>query len=181
MKIMIASDVHGSFHYCRKMLKAFDGEKADKLLLLGDILYHGPRNDLPGEYSTRDVAAMLNERKNSILCVKGNCDSEVDQMMLEFPIMAEYCLLYVKDRMIFATHGHHFNKFSLPPLAPGDILLHGHTHVPAWEEMGGNNLYLNPGSVSIPKQDSRHGYMILDDNGFVWKDMEGAAYHDYRL
>ncbi|MCR4656992.1 MAG: phosphodiesterase [Lachnospiraceae bacterium] len=181
MKIMIASDVHGSFHYCREMLKAFDGEKADKLLLLGDILYHGPRNDLPGEYSTRDVAAMLNERKNSILCVKGNCDSEVDQMMLEFPIMAEYCLLYVKDRMIFATHGHHFNKFSLPPLAPGDILLHGHTHVPAWEEMGGNNLYLNPGSVSIPKEDSRHGYMILDDNGFVWKDMEGAAYHDLRL
>ena len=112
MKIMIASDIHGSLRYCREMLKAFDREKPDKLLLLGDILYHGPRNDLPGEYSTKDVAAMLNERKNSILCVKGNCDSEVDQMMLEFPIMAEYCLLYVGDRTIFATHGHHFNKNS---------------------------------------------------------------------
>ena len=122
---------------------------------------------------------MLNERKNSILCVKGNCDSEVDQMMLEFPIMAEYCLLYVGYRTIFATHGHHFNKNSLPPLSPGDILLHGHTHVPAWEEIGDNNLYLNPGSVSIPKQDSKHGYMVLDDNGFVWKDMDGTAYHDY--
>ncbi len=181
MKIMIASDVHGSLRYCREMLKAFDREKPDKLLLLGDILYHGPRNDLPGEYSTKDVAAMLNERKSSILCVNGNCDSEVDQVMLEFPIMAEYCLLFVADRTIFATHGHHFNKVSLPPLAPGDILLHGHTHVPAWEEIGNNNLYLNPGSVSIPKQDSGHSYMILDDKGFIWKTLDGTAYHEYRL
>ena len=180
MKIMIVSDIHGSAYYCREMLKAFDREEPNKLLLLGDILYHGPRNDLPGEYNAKDVAAMLNEMKNSILCVRGNCDSEVDQMMLEFPIMAEYCLLYVGRRTIFATHGHHFNKSSMPPLAPGDVLLHGHTHVPAWEEIG-DNLYLNPGSISIPKQDSRHSYMVLNDDGFIWKEMDGTVYHEYRL
>ena len=180
MKIMVASDIHGSAYYCREMLKAFDREEPDKLLLLGDILYHGPRNDLPSEYNAKDVAAMLNEVKHSILCVKGNCDSEVDQMMLEFPIMAEYCLLYVGGRTIFATHGHHFNKSSLPPLAPGDVLLHGHTHVPAWEEIG-DNLYLNPGSISIPKQDSRHSYMMLNNDVFLWKDMDGTLYHDYCL
>ena len=94
--------------------------------------------------------------------------------------MAEYCLLYMGGRTVFATHGHHFNKSSLPPLAPGDVLLHGHTHVPAWEEIG-DNLYLNPGSISIPKQDSRHSYMMLNDDVFLWKDMDGTVYHDYRL
>ena len=177
MNIMIASDIHGSAYWCREMLRAFEHERADKLLLLGDILYHGPRNSLPQEYNSQEVSAMLNERKNAILCVRGNCDSEVDQMMLDFPIMAEYCLLYVRDRVIFATHGHRFNKTNLPPLTPGDILLHGHTHVPAWENIG-DNLYLNPGSVSIPKQDSKNGYMLLNDRSFVWKDMDGTVYHE---
>ena len=177
MNIMIASDIHGSAYWCREMLRAFEHERADKLLLLGDILYHGPRNSLPQEYNPQEVSAMLNERKNAILCVRGNCDSEVDQMMLDFPIMAEYCLLYNGDRTIFATHGHRFNKTNLPPLAPGDILLHGHTHVPAWENIG-DNLYLNPGSVSIPKQGSKNGYMLLNDRGFVWKDMDGTVYHE---
>ena len=177
MNIMIASDIHGSAYWCREMLRAFEHERADKLLLLGDILYHGPRNSLPQEYNSQEVSAMLNERKNAILCVRGNCDSEVDQMMLDFPIMAEYCLLYVRDRVIFATHGHRFNKTNLPPLTPGDILLHGHTHVPAWENIG-DNLYLNPGSVSIPKQDSKNGYMLLNDGSFVWKDMDGTVYHE---
>ena len=91
MKLMIASDIHGSAYYCRKMLEAYDREKADKLLLLGDILYHGPRNDLPKEYAPKEVIAMLNARKQEILCVRGNCDTEVDQMVLEFPILADYC------------------------------------------------------------------------------------------
>ena len=93
MKIMIASDIHGSAHYCRRMLDAFDREDADRLLLLGDILYHGPRNDLPEGYAPKEVIAMLNERKSQIFCVRGNCDTEVDQMVLEFPILADYCIL----------------------------------------------------------------------------------------
>ena len=117
MNIMIASDIHGSSYYCREMIRAFEREKAEKLLLLGDILYHGPRNDLPGEYDTKKTAAMLNEIRGHVMCVRGNCDSEVDQMMLDFPIMAEYCLLYVRGRMIFATHGHVFNMKSLPALS----------------------------------------------------------------
>ena len=150
MKLMIASDIHGSAYYCRKMLGAFEEEKADRLLLLGDILYHGPRNELPKEYCPKEVIAMLNEKKDYILCVRGNCDTEVDQMVLDFPVMAEYSLLYIEGITIFATHGHHFNLDKLPPHREGDILLHGHTHVPAYIQQEGI-LYLNPGSVSIPK------------------------------
>ena len=115
-KLMIASDIHGSAYYCRKMLEAFDREQADRLLLLGDILYHGPRNDLPKEYAPKEVIKMLNERKNRIFCVRGNCDTEVDQMVLEFPILADYAIIPIDDRLIYATHGHHFNLNALPPL-----------------------------------------------------------------
>lgn len=177
MKIMVASDIHGSAYYCKEMLAAFDREQADRLLLLGDILYHGPRNDLPKEYAPKEVAAMLNERKDRFLCVRGNCDTEVDQMVLEFPILADYCILYLGGRMVFATHGHHFHKDALPPLRTGDILLHGHTHVPAWELVGDGNLYLNPGSVSIPKENSAHSYMLLTEQNAVWKDLIGTTYH----
>ena len=174
---MIASDIHGSSCYCREMMNAFDLEQADKLVLLGDILYHGPRNDLPKDYAPKTVISLLNERKSELLCVRGNCDTEVDQMVLQFPIMADYAIFYAGDRMIYATHGHNFNKESLPPMQPGDILLHGHTHIPAWEPFGDNNLYLNPGSVSIPKESSAHGYMILTENEALWKDLGGAVYH----
>lgn len=177
MKFMIASDIHGSAFYCKKMLEAFFREQADKLLLLGDILYHGPRNDLPKEYDPKTVLRLLNEQKERILCVRGNCDTEVDQMVLEFPILADYCILCVGNRTIYATHGHRFNKKSLPPLQPGNILLHGHTHVPAWEPFGESQLYLNPGSVSIPKEGSAHGYMTLTDNEILWKSLDGAVYH----
>lgn len=177
MKFMIASDIHGSAYYCRELLAAFDREQADKLLLLGDILYHGPRNDLPQEYAPKEVIAMLNARKDRMLCVRGNCESEVDQMVLEFPILADYCILPVGERMVFVTHGHTFNKTNLPPLQPGDILLHGHTHIPAWEPCGNENLYLNPGSVSIPKAGSAHGYMILTGTEFQWKTLAGETYH----
>lgn len=187
MKLMVASDIHGSSLYCRQLLDAFAREKADRLLLLGDILYHGPRNGLPEEYDTQAVATMLNEIKDGILCVRGNCDAEVDQMVLDFPIMAEYITVSLRDRVIYATHGHRFNMKSCLSdsdsdtglaLQPGDILLHGHTHVPAWEEFGDNNLYLNPGSVSIPKKGSERGYMIIEGSHFRWKTLDGSIYHE---
>jgi hypothetical protein len=180
MKIMIASDIHGSAYYCRKLLEAYRKEKADKLLLLGDILYHGPRNDLPKDYAPKEVLAMLNGIKEEILCVRGNCDTEVDQMVLEFPIMAEYCILYTEGRMIFATHGHNFNEQKLPMLKKGDILLHGHTHVPVCKETE-SYIYMNPGSVSIPKEQSWNGYMTLEDSIFEWKNLEGMIQKTYEL
>ena len=177
MKLMIASDIHGSAFYCRKLLEAFRREGADRLLILGDILYHGPRNDLPRDYAPKEVISMLNEMKDKLFCVCGNCDAAVDQMVLEFPILADYCILPVGDRLIYATHGHNHNLQKLPPLQSGDILLHGHTHVPAWEAFGENNLYLNPGSVSIPKGDSANSYMLLESSRCDWKDLEGNVYH----
>lgn len=181
MKWMIASDIHGSSYYCGQLMEAFRREQADRLLLLGDLLYHGPRNDLPRDYAPKEVLAMLNERKDRIFCVRGNCDTEVDQMVLDFPILADYCILPVGERLIYATHGHHFNLDSLPPLQPGDVLLHGHTHIPAWEAFGKDNLYFNPGSVSIPKAGSAHSYMLLQDNSAVWKSLDGAVYHTESL
>lgn len=176
MKLMIASDIHGSARYCREMLEAYRREEADRLLLLGDILYHGPRNDLPEEYAPKQVIAMLSELKNRIFCVRGNCDTEVDQMVLPFPILADYCVIPLGERILYCTHGHRYNLSNLPPLAPGDILLHGHTHVPAWEPFGDGNLYLNPGSVSIPKNGTPHSYMTLQNGAFQWKTLEGEAY-----
>ena len=182
MKWMIASDLHGSAYYCRKMLEAFEREGADRLFLLGDLLYHGPRNDLPREYAPKEVIPLLNGKKEKLLCVRGNCDAEVDQMVLEFPVLADYAVLPVGQRLIYATHGHIYNVKNLPPLAPGDALLHGHTHVPAWTEFGQGNLYLNPGSVSIPKENSPHSYMTLEGNTMQWKELESSAvFHELTL
>lgn len=172
MKWMIASDIHGSAYYCDQLLKAYEKEQADRLLLLGDILYHGPRNDLPREYNPKKVIAMLNAQKEHILCIRGNCDTEVDQMVLQFPILADYCIIAQEDFIIYATHGHIFNEKNLPPIQKGDVLLCGHTHVPKCTRHD-TYTYVNPGSVSIPKEDSWHGYMILEDGTFQWKDFEG--------
>ena len=182
MKWMIASDLHGSAYYCRKMLEAFEREGADRLFLLGDLLYHGPRNDLPREYAPKEVIPLLNGKKEKLLCVRGNCDAEVDQMVLEFPVLVDYAVLPVGQRLIYATHGHIYHVKNLPPLAPGDVLLHGHTHVPAWTEFGQGNLYLNPGSVSIPKENSPHSYMTLEGNTMQWKELESSAvFHELTL
>lgn len=180
MKIMIASDIHGSAYYCRALLAAFEAENAEKLVLLGDLLYHGPRNDLPREYAPKEVIGMLSACKEKLLCVRGNCDTEVDQMVLPFPILADYALFYAGERTIFATHGHHFGETTPPPLGKGDILLNGHTHIPACHPVG-DLLYMNPGSVSIPKQDSWHGYMLLQDHGVDWRtlDREIRAEYDF--
>lgn len=180
MKLMIASDIHGSSLYCQQLIEAYRRENADKLLLLGDILYHGPRNDLPDGYAPKQVISMLNEIKDEILCVRGNCDTEVDQMVLEFPILADYCIIYEGDRMIFATHGHIHNTANPPMLKDGDILLHGHTHIPVKTEFDGK-IYVNPGSVSIPKENSPHSYMILENGRFIWKRLDGVAYKEYDI
>lgn len=180
MKLLIASDIHGSAYYCRKLLESYKKEEADKLILLGDILYHGPRNDLPEEYAPKEVIAMLNPMKQEILCVRGNCDTEVDQMVLEFPILADYGFLYERGRMIFLTHGHVFNENHLPMLKKGDILLHGHTHVPVCREHE-EYIYMNPGSVSIPKEGSEHSYMTYEDGIFIWKNLDREAYLEYRV
>lgn len=178
MKLFIASDIHGSAYYCHLMLERYKAENADRLLLLGDILYHGPRNDLPKEYAPKQVIAMLNEIKNEILCVRGNCDAEVDQMVLQFPIMADYAVLEIDGRTIYATHGHIYNENNLPPLRKGDILLHGHTHVPKCA-IHEDYICMNPGSVSLPKEDTHHGYMILENGKFFWKDVFGGNVDKY--
>jgi putative phosphoesterase len=178
MKWLIASDIHGSEYYCRELINAFEREKADRLVLLGDILYHGPRNELPRDYNPKAVGDLLNQRKKDILCVRGNCDSEVDQMVLEFPIMADYCVLCNDNWTIYATHGHINNEQNPPLLHKGDILLCGHTHVPKCIEHEAF-VYMNPGSVSIPKENSCHSYMVIDETGFHWKDMNGIQYMDY--
>ena len=180
MKWMIASDIHGSAYYCRELLGAFERENASKLLLLGDVLYHGPRNDLPRDYAPKEVIAMLNGIKEKLLCVRGNCDTEVDQMVLEFPVLADYAILVAGERMIYATHGHVYNENKLPPLQKGDVLLHGHTHVPKCVEHE-DYLYINPGSVSIPKENSPHGYLILDGAQLTWTSLDGTAYMEYSL
>ncbi|MBE6881514.1 MAG: phosphodiesterase [Ruminococcaceae bacterium] len=170
MKLMIASDIHGSAFYCRKMLEAFKNEHADRLLLLGDILYHGPRNDLPKDYAPKEVISMLNGLKESILCVRGNCDAEVDQMVLEFPVLNEQIFLSIDGTDMLAVHGHK----PFPAVKSGTVILSGHTHVPKIAQENGV-IFINPGSVSIPKENSAHGYIIFEHGDFIQKDFEGNA------
>ena len=177
---MIASDIHGSVYYNDLLVERFREEKPDKLLLLGDILYHGPRNDLPAEYVPKRVLASLNELKDRILCVRGNCDGDVDQMVLEFPIMADYLYMYIEGIEIYASHGHIYNQNKPLPGLKG-IFLCGHTHVPLIEKHD-DFVYLNPGSVSIPKDGSRHSYMIFENREFLWKDLENKEiYMNYKV
>ncbi len=180
MKYMFASDIHGSAYYCRKMLEAYDKEGASRLVLLGDILYHGPRNDLPREYAPKEVIAMLNERKTEIYAVRGNCEAEVDQMVLNFPVLADYCVLELEGRTFYATHGHVYNEENLPPIKEGDILIHGHTHVLRADKKEGYTI-LNPGSVSIPKEGNPPTYAIYEDGRFTIKDFEEQVIKEIAL
>lgn len=166
MKILIASDIHGSAKWCRELLAAYRREGAQKMLLLGDILYHGPRNPLPDEYSPKDVAEMLGGIKSEIICVRGNCDSEVDQMVLPFPITADYAAVYADGVNMYLSHGHR----EVPPLGVDDVYITGHTHVPLKDRSEGF-LHLNPGSVSLPKEGSGHGYILFDDGKFYFKNL----------
>ena len=180
MKLMFASDIHGSAYYCRKMLEAYQAEEAGRLILLGDILQHGPRNDLPKEYAPKEVIAMLNPMKNDICAVRGNCEAEVDQMVLDFPVMADYALILYGERNLYATHGHIYNENNLPPLKNGDILIHGHTHVLKAEKREDYTL-LNPGSVSIPKEGNPPSYAILEDDLFTIKGFDGTIIKELQL
>ncbi len=175
MKWLIASDIHGSLPCCEGLRAAFERERADRLLLLGDLLYHGPRNSLPQGYDPQGVIGVLSGLKDKIFCVRGNCEAEVDQMVLPFPVLADYCLLEAAGRLVFATHGHHWNTQTPPALQPGDVLLHGHTHVPAKERCGGF-WYINPGSAALPKEGSPKSYMTLEDGVFCWKELSGPEY-----
>ena len=176
MRLFIASDIHGDADCCQAMLEAFAKENAEKILILGDILYHGPRNDLPEGYAPKKVIEILNNIADKLLCVRGNCDTEVDQMVLTFPILADYAYILTDGLRIFVTHGHKYNTQTPPPLAEGDILLHGHTHIPAAESFGKNNLYINPGSVSIPKEGSEKGYIMYEDRRFEFCKLGGEVY-----
>lgn len=177
MKWLISSDIHGSAYYCRRLVETFEKEGAERLLLLGDVLYHGPRNDLPRDYSPRETAALLNTLASCALGVRGNCDAEIDQAMLSFPMMAEYAVICEGGRTVFATHGHVYNLDCLPPLRPGDVLLHGHTHVQARTEKDGI-VYLNPGSAAIAKAGSRRACMTLENGLFRWIDLDSGEEFD---
>ncbi|MDO4175819.1 MAG: phosphodiesterase [Eubacteriales bacterium] len=175
-KILIASDIHGSAYYCRKLLERIQAEQPDRIVLLGDLLYHGPRNDLPAAYDPKQVIDMLDSVKSKLLCVRGNCDAEVDQLVLDFPIMADYAVLVLGEQTVYATHGHVYGEQNPPPHCAGDILLCGHTHVPC-RHVHDDFVYINPGSVAIPKEGSPHSYMLWEDSHFTWHDLlTGNAY-----
>ena len=180
MKYMFVSDIHGSAYYCRKVLDTFERSGAERLILLGDLLHHGPRNDLPREYDPKQVLAMLNGYRDRIWAVRGNCDSEVDQMVLQFPIMADYAVLVLNGRTIYATHGHIYNEENLPPLQPGDALAFGHIHLPAARNEGGN-YFLNPGSAALPKGGNPPSYAVLDGDVFTIYDFDGGVVGSIRL
>lgn len=178
MKFLIASDIHGSAYWCEQLIATFEFEQADKLVLLGDILYHGPRNDFPDGYSPKKVFEMLNKIKDKILCVRGNCDSEVDQMVLEFPIMADYAVADVNGHTLFFTHGHLYSDENPPLLKKGDVLFNGHFHTPANREMEHGAYYANCGSTALPKDDTPHSYILVDENTLFWKDLETGGIFD---
>ena len=177
MKILIASDLHGSARYCRALLEAVRREEADRVVLLGDLLYHGPRNPLPEEYDTQATAAMLGELTGRVLCVRGNCDSEVDQMVLPFPILADCAWLAAEGAECYLTHGHLHGPDDPPPLRQGDYLLCGHIHLPVRRDCGGYT-YLNPGSLALPKEGTPKSYMLLRDGRFAWHRLDDGAEFD---
>lgn len=166
MKIMIASDIHGSAYYAEKMMEVYRQSGAERLVLLGDLLYHGPRNDLPRDYAPKKVIELLNSAADEILCVRGNCDTEVDQMVLDFPILADYAIIMLGNRLFYLTHGHKYGADNFPNVKRGDGIIQGHTHVPMYEERDGV-LCINPGSVSIPKEGSPHRCLIWDNGIFT--------------
>ncbi len=175
MKLLIASDIHGDISAAEAVKHAFEKEKCDKILLLGDILYHGPRNDLPKNYAPKEVISLLNGIKDKILAVRGNCDTEVDQMVLEFPILADYLLIYDGKITVFATHGHIYNTSTPPTLAGINVLLHGHTHVHIAKELENGTCYINPGSAALPKEGQKKSYALYENGVFTVKAFDGSV------
>lgn len=179
MKIMFISDIHGSYIFAKKALEIYEAEKAEKLVILGDILYHGPRNDLPKGYEPKKVIELLNNYKNKIIAVRGNCDAEVDQMVLEFPIRADYATIDVDNHHFFLTHGHLFDEDHLPNLNIGDIFVYGHIHKQVIKNQ--NGIYIiNPSSISLPKE-GNNSYGIYEDNEFLIKELDGRIVKSIRF
>ena len=172
MKYLIASDLHGDEIATRKLLDAYRREGAECLVLLGDVLYHGPRNDLPVGYRPKGVIALLNEMAGEIMAVRGNCDAEVDQMVLDFAIEAEFLTLDTPTGKVYLTHGHHYDEERPMPMEKGDVLVHGHSHVAGVTRCVGGQLCLNPGSVSIPKNGTPPSYILLADGAFSLRRLE---------
>ena len=177
MKFLIASDIHGSAFYCDLLLKAIEKENADRIILLGDILYHGPRNDLPDEYSPKRVLAALNTIKENIIAVRGNCDSEVDQMVLEFPIMADFSMLATKNQTFFLTHGHIYNEQNAP-VSRGEVVFNGHFHLPQHKVLENGAIYANCGSVALPKDGTPHSYIVFENDTLIWKNLQTGEIFD---
>jgi len=177
MKLFFMADIHGSLYYAKKAIDAFQREHADYIVILGDVLYHGARNPLPLEYNPKEVAQVLNALSDKIIAVRGNCDSEVDEMVLDFPIMATYSFVLYQERRLFLTHGHVYNEDNLPKLKAGDVLFYGHTHVPKAEKR--QDIYIiNPGSITFPKSDAPHSYGILENDIFKIMDLDGQVYKE---
>lgn len=182
MKLLIASDIHGSFYWCEKLLSYFQRSGAEKLVLLGDLLYHGPRNPFPDGYDTVKVYEALNAVKGKLLCVRGNCDSEVDQMVLSFPMLADYSVLPYGKRTLFFTHGHLFNETVLPPLQQGDVLFNGHFHTPKHALLANGVVYVNDGSVALPKEGTPHSFLLFEDGVLSWIDLAtGEPFDELKL
>ncbi|AAO36339.1 phosphodiesterase [Clostridium tetani] len=180
MKLFFISDIHGSSYYLEKVINIYEKEKADYLVILGDELYHGARNPLPKEYNPKKVAEILNKYKNKIIAVRGNCDSEVDQMVLNYPIMSDYSIILYNNRRLFLTHGHIYNKNNLPTISNGDVFIYGHTHVPLAKRI--NNIFIiNPGSITFPKENTPHCYGILENNTFIIKTLDGEVFKEINI
>jgi putative phosphoesterase len=171
MKLVIASDIHGSSYYCKKLVSIVENEKPDRLVLLGDILYHGPRNDLPRDYAPKEVISMLNPLKDIIICVRGNCDTEVDQMVLNFDVLSDSAVIYDGETEMFLTHGHKYSPENPPKLKNGAILLGGHTHI-ACDVFYDDFRYINPGSVSIPKGETVRSCLKYENGKFAFISLE---------
>lgn len=172
MRLVVISDIHGSSKYTKKAIEVFNREQGDYLLILGDILYHGPRNPLPEEYDPKEVAKILNEYRYKIIAVRGNCDSEVDQMLLDFPCMGDYSVVLYNNKRFFLTHGHKYNENNMPNISTEDIMLHGHTHILGLNKKDGISI-INPGSISYPKENNPHSYGVVDGDVFYIKTLEG--------
>lgn len=181
MKLLIASDLHGDLSSCEALIEKFNEEGCERILFLGDILYHGPRNDLPNTYNPKGVISLLNSYADKITSVRGNCDAEVDEMVLDFPTLADYAIFSLNGITVFASHGHHYSTETPPKLEAGAVMLGGHTHLYGKKEFGNQNLYLNPGSVSIPKGGNPKTYMIYENRRFTVKDFSGNILVDIKL
>lgn len=177
MKIFFISDIHGSLYYAKKALEIFKKENADYIVILGDELYHGARNPLPLEYNPKEVAQLFNEFAHKIIAVRGNCDSEIDEMVLNFPMMSTYSIVLYNNRRLFLTHGHIYNEDNLPKLSEGDVFAYGHIHIPKAEKKE-NIFIINPGSITFPKENNPNSYGVLEENTFKIKDLDGNVFKE---